>query len=174
MLVSVDTPKTTVSLDDVKDYIKATGTDDDSLIQSLISTTVEDGENFTNRQFGEATYELLLETICDGFKLPKNPIQSIEKIELLDSEGNYNVVASSKYYLYQELGIGRIKLKETLDFIDHKRAVKITFKCGYTTVPETIQTWIKYKVMCLFDGKEENINKYVDNMIAKYRIGPLG
>jgi len=163
-----------ITLLEVKKYLRVVGIADDDEVQRLTDSVIEDGQKYTNRQFGTATYILFLENIYDGFKFPKNPIQSIEKIEILDEDNNYIVLDSSKYYLYEELEIGRLKILENISLINHKKAIKITFICGYEVVPEPIKTWIKYKTMCLFDGKEENINKYVDNMIGKYRIGPLG
>lgn len=174
LVLGSGTPGEAVSLDDIKEYVNVVGNEDDLALTTLRDSVVLDGEDFTNRQFGEATYELYIENLEDGLSLPKNPIQSIEKIELLDENSTYQVLDSSKYYLYEEYEIGKIKLLEDLEVIDHKKAVKITFICGYETVPEPIKMWIKYKIMCLFDAKEENINEYVENMLRKYRIGPLG
>ncbi len=171
MLVVVESTETPViPLDIVKEYLNEIGTDKDTEITSMINAVVEDAENLTSRRLSVTTYELYTNHIYDGFKLPKNPINSIDKIEYMDENEVYQVLDSSLYYLYEKFGIGTIKLKEKIVSIDHEKAIKITFNCGYKNIPEPIVTWAKYKVMCLFDAKEENINKFVDEMINKFRI----
>ena len=83
MLVQIVAPLTeAITTADAKVFLRIMGTQDDALINSMIAQATKHVENIINRQLMRATYELY----TDGFitKLPKNPIQSIEKIEYMD------------------------------------------------------------------------------------------
>ena len=154
----------------VKSYLVIEDESEDTKLLSLINSVISNGEKITGRQFGLATFELFTDSINDDFVFQKNPIESIESIELLDSAGNYNLVDEQKYYLYAENEISSIGLLENLHFIDHKKAVKITFVCGYKTIPAPLITWIEYKTMCLFDDRPEKVNGFVDSLIESFKV----
>lgn len=170
LTVVEETEFSTILLDEIKEYLNEINSDKDAEITSMIDAVVNDAEDITNRKLSPTTYELYLPKLYDGFKLPKNPITSIVKIEYMDENEAYQLLDDSKYYLYEKHEIGTIKLKEQFRTIAHEKAVKITFNCGYEHIPAPILNWIKYKVMCLYDGKEENISKYVNSLLDKYRI----
>jgi len=161
-------------LDEVKAYLRVTDTNSDNTINLHIASSIEYAQKYTNRQFGVATFELSIESLENGFKLPKNPVQSIEKIEYMDEDGVYKTLDSSLYYLYEEYGIGTIFLKEPISLnISHKYAIRITFIAGYDDIPPAIRSWISYKVMTLFDDRETIVSKFAHNILDQYRIRPL-
>ena len=157
-------------LNDTKEYLRILDTNSDSLITSFIKASYNFAQTYTNRSLKTATYELTLANIKDGFILPKSPIQSISKIEIRDDLGAYYLYNSSKYYLYEEHGRGAIKFVELPTLVNHKLALKITFIAGYADIPVDIQNWIKYRVSTLYDGREEQVSKFVDSILDQYRI----
>ena len=171
MLKQIVTPKAIniISLTDMKSYVSEVDSSKDAEVTSILEGVIGDGENITNRQFGVATFELYLSDLKDEFSLPKNPIKTISKIEYMDLNETYQILDSSKYYLYEDYELGKIKLKEVITVPSHKQAVKITFTCGYDSLPEPLVNWIKYQVMCLYDDVSAE-NKFIDNLIRKYRI----
>ena len=179
MLVLKVAPITnTIALEDAKTFLGMLGIDGgDTLITSLIKGATEHVENTTNRQLMSATYELYADSFIT--KLPKNPIQSIEKIEYMDENEVYQVLDSSLYYLYEYLDIGMIEYKNLPVLPTHKKAVKITFVCGYTVVPEPIKAYIRVKIATLYEFREEFVagasvsdigNNLIDNLLSPYKI----
>lgn len=168
------TDDTIVKLADVKEYLSETDSDKDTEIKSMLAGVISHGEKTTNRQFGAATFELYRNDLSNGFKLPKNPIESIVKIELMGEDGTYTELDSSKYYLYYQHEVGVIKLLESITYKDHEEAVKITFECGYPAdeLPKDIEQWILYKCKCLYDD-DFKPSEFVDNMLLKYKIRSL-
>ena len=169
MLVQIVAP-TYDLLASTKEYLRILDDDSDNLIASFIDTAYIFAEDYTNRSLKTATYELTLPTIADGFTLPKNPIQSISKIELRDINGDYSIYDDTHYYLYEEYGIGCIKFDNLPSLVTHKQAIKITFIAGYTDIPEALKNWIKYKASILLDGETYNENKFVDSILDQYRV----
>ena len=170
MLVQISQNSSSLELAEVKEYLNEIDSSKDSEITSILNAVVEDAENITKRKLTNGVFELYIEDF-EGFKFPCNPIQEIQKIELLTDDGiTYQLLDSPDYYLYEDLGIGKIEFLNTFTIENHKKAIKITFKAGYEVIPPAIVTWIKYKTMCVYDGREETINKYIDSMIEKFRI----
>ncbi|NOX15965.1 MAG: hypothetical protein GXP61_08075 [Epsilonproteobacteria bacterium] len=177
-LVQTVAPATmAITLDDAKGFLRVLSTDDDVLIASMIVQATKHVENLTNRQLVSATYELY----SDSFeqKMPKNPIQSIQKIEYMDANQNYIVLDNSLYYLYEDLEIGKIEYV-TLPILPttHKKAVKITFTCGYATIPEPILAYIRVKIATFYEFREEFLigtiatpsDKFIENLLNPYKI----
>ena len=171
-----------ISLSEAKDFLRVLDNDSDALISSLIVAVREHVENVTNRQLESATFELYTDDFVS--KLPKNPIQTVDKIEYLDESGNYQTLNSVNYYVYENNGISYIKYIELISSTfpslqDHKKAVKITFTAGYETVPEAVKQYIKVKISTLFENREQYVigasisdfgNKFIENLLTPYRV----
>ena len=169
-----------VSLIEAKSFLRILDDEDDELISSMLSVSTTHTADILNRQLGVATYELYADHYVT--KLPKNPINSIDKIEVL-VDGSYVEVDSSTYYLHEEHGVGHIFYNELTPFEYHKKAVKITFTCGWTNTktPTPIKHYIKTKLSTLFENREEfvvgaSISTFDDNLVRNllnpYRIIP--
>lgn len=169
-----------VSLNDAKAFLRILHDLNDALIQAMLNACITHTEDVLNRQLGVATYELYADHYVT--KLPNNPIKSIDKIEVL-IDGGYVVIDSSTYYLYEEHGVGHIFYNELTSFEYHKKAVKITFTCGWTAseTPKPIKHYIKTKLSTLFENREEYVigasissfdDNLVRNLLTPYRIMP--
>lgn len=171
-----------VTLAEVQSFSVVFEADDDALLTSLITVAREDAENYMNRQIMTATYELFTDCFVQDMKMPKNPIQSISKVEYMDDLGVYQILSSSEYYIYGDADISKIHFEAMPSHKVHKRAIKITFLSGYTTVPETIKIYIKHIVSTMFENREKfvvgvSVNEMVGNMykrmLDQYRVQPL-
>jgi len=166
-----------LTLVEVKAFLRILDDTDDLLLGTLITTIRSHVENITNRQLGSATFELYASDFVT--KLPKNPIDSISKIEYMDANGNYILLDNTTYYLYENNGLGRIDYDTIPTVQDHKKAVKITFISGYTTIPEAIKSYMKVKIATLYENREEYViganiaefgNKFVENLLSSYKV----
>lgn len=171
-----------LSLEDAKNFMRILEDDSDSDIISMIKSAREYAENYTNRQFKVATYELFTDCITQDLRLPKNPIKTLSSVEYMDDSGDYQVLDSSKYYLYGEDDIYKIHFEETITHKAHKNAIKITFDSGYDVVPEGIISYLKILVSTLYENRElyligVSVDKLANPMALKmldmYRVQPI-
>ena len=170
-----------LSLVEAKRFIRVIDTEDDEDINSFISSAITEAQDITNRQFASATYELYLSNFPrENFKFPKNPVQEIVSIEYMDINGVYQTIDSTSYYLFNEYEVGKIVFNPTpnVQMKNHKQAVRITFKSGYTSnFPADLRQWLKVRVSTLYEFREELTagvsiakNNHVDSILQRYRI----
>lgn len=172
-----------ITLEEAKDFMRILEADDDALITAMIESAREFAENYTNRQIISATYELYTEWYTQDMVMPKNPIQSITSIEYMDEAGTYQTLDPTLYYLYGENDLYKIHFEEDLpEYKEHKKAIKITFVAGYTTVPSAFASYMKVFVSNLYENREFYVigtrvdkmaNPLVVKMLDMYRVQPL-
>lgn len=182
-LVQIVSPLTEpLSLEDAKTFMHILENDEDTLIESFISGAREYAENYTNRQLMTATFELTNEIIYCGFALPKNPVQSVSKIEYMDLNGTYQNMSENDYYVYVENGISKLYINQLPTYKEDKRAFKITFVSGYNEVPSGIIAYIRMAVSTMYENRESYVvgvnidkqaNPLLDKMLAMFRIQPI-
>ena len=170
-----------LSLALAKKFIKVIDIEDDADIQDFINSAITEAQGITNRQFASATYEMYLSNFPgENFKFQKNPVQEIVSIEYMDINGVYEAIDSTLYYLFHEYEVGKIVFNTTpnVQMRNHKKAVRITFKSGYTTnFPADLRQWLKVRVSTLYEFREELTagvsiakNNHVDLILQRYRI----
>lgn len=168
-----------LSLEDAKNFMHIIEDDENTLIEDMIRSAREYAENYTNRQLEVATFELINEIIYCGFKLPKNPVKSITKIEYMDSNGTYQIMPNTDYYVYIDNGISKLHINKMPSYKCDKRAFKITFVGGYDVVPSSIVSYIKMLVSTMYENRESYVigasintsaNPLLDKMLNMYRI----
>lgn len=170
-----------VTLEECKLFAIIDIDDDDTVIQTLIDASTEYAQQFTNRQFITATFELYNDCFIQDMVIPKGKLQSISSIEYMDENEAYQVLDISEYYSYGEFDRFRLHFKSMPNTATHKNAIKITFVSGYglaVDVPSGIKSWIKIKVKDLYEHRDmfEDFNKFVmpkshiDIMLEMYRI----
>ena len=171
-----------LSLTNAKDFMRTLEIDDDAMIQSMIISAVEYVENYTNRQLNDATFELYNDCIMQDWKLPKNPIKSISKIEHMDENGDYQILANTDYYLYGEDDVSRVHFENIPSHKVHKNAIKVTFISGYDIVPYGILAYLKVFVSTIYENRERYVigvsvetmaNPIIDKMLDMYRVQPI-
>ncbi len=171
-----------LSVEDAKAFMRILESDDDAQIEAMIKSAREYAENYTNRQFVEAAFEWTNSVFIQDLKLPKNPIQSIVKIEYMDTDGVYQILSTDSYYIYGEDGISKVHFSDLPNIKDDKRAVKITFISGYATVPESIVSYLKVLVSNIYENREfyvigvsvdKNANPLMNKMLEMYRVQPI-
>ena len=171
-----------ITLDEAKTFLRILEDDDNATITSMIKSAREYAENYTNRQFEIATYELLAERFVQDIKLPKNPIKTLTSIEYMDENGDYQVLDSSFYYLYGEDDIFKFHFDETISHKTHKQAIKYTFVSGYDVVPESIIAYMNILISTLYENRElyiigVSVDKLANPMALKlldmYRVQPI-
>lgn len=173
-----------VSLDEAKDHLRVTGSDDDSLIASLITMARERAESICGRALITQTWELYLNEFPAGcIEVPLPPLQSVVEITYTDTDGNIQTLASDKYTVHPEYTPGKICPAWATAWPGTRSiqsAVKVEFKAGYGDAPDVpgpIKQWILIYVGTLYENRESVVIgryvaplKFVDGLLDEYRV----
>lgn len=152
-----------ITLDEAKDHCYVTGSDWDTYLNTLITAAREYAETETWRAIIDATYEYKLDAFPDEIELPKPPVRTVDKIEYIDTDGNTQTLASSKYDADTDGEYGRIQEAEGEswpDTDDVYNAVTVTFTAGYDgsaakyELPKQIKQAMLLLIKHLFDNRE--------------------
>jgi len=148
-----------VSLSAMKSYLKITTTADDLLIQAMIDTATEWGENYTGRDFRAITWDLLLDKFTDRIELRRDPVDSITTVKHLVS-GSLVTVPSATYYLKKLAQSSEILLNENkewpIDTDNREQVIEIRFITeGYqnqesiiNAIKRTVAFWYRNRGDC--------------------------
>jgi uncharacterized phiE125 gp8 family phage protein len=163
-----------LTLQEVKDHLRVTHSDEDALITALIQATREAVENYTNRQLMPATYEGIADKL-EPFSLPKAPFSELLSIEYTASNGQLTPLSAEDYTVL-EGGVPAVLLvKKPADYAETLNGVRITFTAGYTNVPESLKAAMKLLIGHLYENREETIIGVQSNQLPKaseYLMGP--
>lgn len=164
-----------LSLTEARLHVRATSTAEDTLITSLIKTTRQLAENFTNRALASATFELIMDKFPCKIELPMAPVESVTSIKYKDSDNVETTWASSEYIFYNSEPAVVIPAysKSFPSFNPYPiGAVKIRFVAGYKTtgtdpnllIPEAIKQAMLLTIGSLYENREDII---VGTIVAK-------
>ena len=166
-----------VSTAEAKAHMRVSITDDDSLIDGLISAATNDIEKRLRRKLIEETVTYSLDSFpgfAETILLPWAPLQSVTSIAYTDTQGDSQTLSSS-YYQVSTSGItGRIApvygqtWPATYPQLD---AVVITYVAGYgdeaSDVPQNIRMAVKTLVAHWYENREAVVTGMVSNDVAK-------
>jgi len=151
--------KNIISLDQVKDFIRLSGDDENSMIQLFIDTAIKQAEGIMNRDLLTTTYEYYRPSFNGDLTLRRAPYQSLVSIEYL-KDSAYTTLPSSEYKISEGGIYGIIEQIEMPTVDDDVKGVKITFKSGYgdnvSDVPaditmallQTVHHWYDNRGIC--------------------------
>lgn len=124
-----------VSTADIKTHLRITGTDEDGYLDSLVSVATAYAQNFQNRQYITATYQMFLDDfpLCE-IRVPRPPLQSVSSIQYYDATGTQQTLSTSIYEVDNNGPVGRIVRADDQtwpEVDDRLNAVTITYTAGY-------------------------------------------
>jgi uncharacterized phiE125 gp8 family phage protein len=152
-----------VSLNEMKLHLRVDHSDEDALIQALITAARQHAETVTRRQLVTATWELREDAFPPGLEwmLPLPPLRSVTSIKYLDENGVEHMFSSANYIVDTASEPGRIVLKSGSSWpggpLYPANAVRVQFTAGYgdaADVPEPIRAAIKLLVGHLYEHRE--------------------
>lgn len=157
----VITPATTniVTLAEVKSHLRITQTDDDTMLQGLITLAEEMIESVTRTTLLNSSLKMVLDKFpkCNGdLFVDYGPVTSISSIEYYDS--NNTKVSLDLTDVYQDLNRVNARLKPVNAWPNtyaRPNAVEITFSSGYETV-EKVPMPIKQAALLMVGHYYEN------------------
>lgn len=147
------------TLTKVKNYLGISGTDEDTLLNELISGASGAIENFCNRILGEATYT----EHHDGrgkssVVLKQFPVVSVTSVhDDIDRDFEVGDLVDADNYIV-DMVAGMVMLKSNATFADGILNVKVVYRAGYSTIPESVdlacQIWVAAFYNRLKDGAD--------------------
>lgn len=153
-----------VSVSDANLHLRLEGSEataDEPLVEASITAATGSAQNFTNRQFITATYEVRLDYFRDEIILPRPPLQSVEFIKYIDPEGAEQTLGTAVYQVDPYSTVGRVVLVSGQSWPstkDQLNAVTVRFKAGYGDepgdVPEPILASIRLILGHLYEHRE--------------------
>jgi uncharacterized phiE125 gp8 family phage protein len=185
------TPSTVlaVEVDDLKDHLRISSTDDDIVLRGYILSATKQAENKMKRQCCTAQFKFALPEFSIAMEIPRPPLKTTSvSIEYLDVDGATQTLASSLYDVdtYQEPAVIRFNYGATYpETYPVENAVRISFVSGYEkstvdnlpTVPEDIKLWIMLRAGDMYEHRESiadlsantpKIFPFVDGLLDPY------
>jgi len=171
-----------VTVSELKDFLRLSGTDQDTMLAGFISAARAGVEIFTGRTLINAVYEFYFDSFpVSGVALGRPPVQSVSSIYYINSSGVDTLLASTEYRVDTASVYGRItpaygKAWPVTQAVTN--AVKVTCTCGYGTasanVPAPLKEAIKMIAADIYEHPEANIeviSQLLENRTAKFLLG---
>jgi uncharacterized phiE125 gp8 family phage protein len=159
-----------VTLPEAKAHLRIDTDFEDSLISSLIGAATDMAEAYSTRQFVEATFIASMDKFpvtTDVIRLPRTPLISVTSIQYDSVPGVVETLSTDVYDVIRDDSTAMVVLKPGRFWpsvrVDQYNAVRITFKAGYTAVPDAVQNAIKMLVADMFEHREARMAMKVEN-----------
>ncbi|MDQ0996883.1 putative phiE125 gp8 family phage protein [Phyllobacterium ifriqiyense] len=169
-------PAPVVTLPDAKAFLRVDFDDDNTLINGLIaaaSKNIDGPFGWLDRAIGTQTLELGYTWYsCRYVELPFGPVQSVESVKYIDSEGVEQTVPEENYFLDGDClhfvsGYSYPSVSAVSD------PVKIRYVAGFETVPADVVLAVKLHIKMNFDPLDEpgraGMQRAIDDLLRSYK-----
>ena len=155
--------KEPMTLQEAKDHLRVTFTDDDAYIDPLIPAARKEAEDYMERALVTQTWELFLDkfpkTSSEPILVPRPPLISITSIKYIDGDGAEQTWANTEYKVDEKAAPGRIfpafdKTWPTPRL--EANAVTIEFQAGYGPNAQDVQQNIAHALKLILTDWYEN------------------
>lgn len=149
-------------LADAKNHLRVDHSEDDTLIDALITTAREMVEKTTNRSLIDQTRTAKMDyfPISDTITLPHGPVSAINSVKYYDEDEVLQTLDSADYWTDLDSDIARIVIRDSWpETEDMPNAVEIEYVCGYGAsgddVPKPIIAAMKLILGHLYENREQ-------------------
>ena len=165
-----------VTLQEVKDFLRITSTDEDNLLNNYIAVATGNAESYTRRAFITQTWQMFMDQYpcqdkdmwwdgvkqlpistlveSNGFYIPKPPLQSVTHFKTYDDNDVASIFSTSSYQVSVYSGDyaenGRITLRDSGTYPEYTRnadGIEIEFICGYGDNADDVPWQIKQGIL---------------------------
>ncbi len=125
-----------VTLQEAKDHLRLTSTEEDGYVSTLIIAAREHVEQATGRPVITQSWRLLLDRFPDGAGAIclKPNLQQVTALKYLDENGTQQTLDPAAYQVHVDPVVGLVEPVYDTTWPDHRRqrgAVTVDFDCGY-------------------------------------------
>lgn len=180
---------TPVSLQEAKDHLRVSHTDEDTLITALIeaATSHFDGEGELGRALVTQTWAQWFSQAPGWVRLRMGPFQSLVSVEYYDTSNSLQTATLSEFETWKDGDFVTLKPRDGSAWPEaHSRpdAIKVTYEAGYgdaSDVPQSIKHAVLLLVGHFYENREATTELRVDvlpmaveALIGNHRVGWYG
>jgi len=164
---------------------QAVTTDENDLLDGLITAARRHCEIYTGRSFIDTVWKLTTDSFPDMYELPRSPVSAVASIKYYDVDDAQQTLAAAYYDTDFQNEPARIVQDPDYTWPDTYgkiNAVEVNFTAGYgvlaSDVPEQIKLAIKMLAAHWYENREpvligvsqSNIPMSVDSLLWQYRL----
>ena len=165
-----------VSVATAKTYLRVDGSDDDTLIGSLIKAAREKGEELSRRAFISQTQEMIIDCWPKDLqlKIMRPPLQSITSVKYLDSANAEHTWTDYVTDIRSEPGVVIFNSTPSAALLE-SGAITVRFVAGYgnagSNVPERINQTILQLVAYWYENRDSQaVPTYIRQAFVAERV----
>jgi uncharacterized phiE125 gp8 family phage protein len=152
--IQLTSPSTTpVSIEEVKNHLRITSSDEDGLIEFYINAATQIVEAKTRRALITRTFRYEQEEFCTEMELPVAPLVSVQTVRYYDTSGVLTTWADTNYFVDTARILGVVKISPTASIpsvqVGSPNAVQINFTAGHGTTADSVPQGLRFVVMLL-------------------------
>ena len=166
-----------VTPDEVKDRLRIDTAADSADLDLMIQASREYAEGVTKRQIVSATWKLYLDDFWGAARIliPRPPLSSVTSIAYLDTNGDSQTFASSKYVVNAIATPGYIHLAHGKSWPAVRdgqyNGVTITYVAGYSSIPQRLKDGIIAEIRREYDDPDDKaLSQTVHRLLGPYVI----
>ncbi len=171
-----------VTATEAKAHLRVDGTDEDTLISSLIEAATRAVEEETGKAFITQTWDFKMAEPSGRVRLPMAPVSSISAMSYYDTDDNSQSLTTSDFYLFSDNDRAWAEPKDGVSWPsmqDRMDALTITFIAGYGAA-SAVPTEIKQAILLLIGhwfsnrdalGDMKQLPLAYQYLTAQYRVG---
>ena len=183
MKLKLVTPPSTlaVSLSSAKKFFRVLGDDENEDIERVIKMATEQVEIITNRQIVQATYALYLDGFSGSVRIPRPPLVSVDSVKYVNTDGD--LVPFTDFFVDAVVEPAVVLFRSyPTDISTNPNSLVITYTCGYTTTPPSIESYILNTALTRFENREGEvvgtianleIGKHLIRLLDSFRVIPV-
>lgn len=154
LVQSVDATTEPVTLAEAKTHMRVSITTDDTYITNVITAARRHAEDRTGRSFITQTWELHLDAFPRVIELDRGDVLAVSNITFLDTDGNPQTLASSKFQTDFKGNPARVTWSRTESgwpniSTDDFNAVVVTFTAGFGAAASDVPLDIQQAVLII-------------------------
>jgi len=163
-----------VTLAEAKMNSRISVSEDDALVEAMITTAREWAEMFTRRAFITQTITWSMDGFpaCGIFFVPRPPLQSVTSVKYYDIDGVQQTISSGDYQVDTLSAPGRVAEEPDYSWpsveAERLNAVEMIYPAGYgdaaSDVPERAKQAIKLLVGHWYENREDTVEKMLRNI----------
>lgn len=178
------TSTTVCSLEEIKDFLRISTTDEDGLLEQMTIAAQQIAQNYQGRSYLTQTWEYTMDgfpTSIESIELPMAaPLQSITSIKYYDTDGTETTWSSTCYHTDIKSEPGKVVLRygETYpaETLQTNNGVVITYVAGSTSVTSFEQRnymtklWVCNAVGYMFERREKDLTNFEFGALRGRRV----